>query len=75
VSTVSTPPTPRKDPTATKFDEITYDEVYTRGLRVMDLTATALCKENRMPIVVFDMDTPGNLEKVVAGDPIGTLVY
>ncbi len=66
---------PEKDPTATKFDEITYDEVYTRGLRVMDLTATALCKENRMPIVVFDMDTPGNLEKVVAGDPIGTLVY
>lgn len=66
---------PEKDPTATKFDEITYDEVYTRGLRVMDLTATALCKENRMPIVVFDMDTPGNLEKVVGGDPIGTLVY
>lgn len=66
---------PEKDPTATKFDEITYDEVYTRGLRVMDLTATALCKENHMPIVVFDMDTPGNLAKVVAGDPIGTLVY
>ena len=66
---------PEKDPTATKFTEITYDEVYNRGLRVMDLTATALCKENHMPIVVFDMDTPGNLAKVIAGEPIGTLVY
>lgn len=66
---------PEKDPTATKFDEITYDEVYTRGLKVMDLTATALCKENRLPIIVFDMDTPGNLAKVMSGEPIGTLVY
>lgn len=66
---------PEKDPTATKFTEITYDEVYNRNLKVMDLTATALCKENAMPIIVFDMDTPGNLAKVIAGDPIGTLVY
>ena len=66
---------PEKDPDAKKFDKITYDEVYTRGLKVMDLTATALCKENNLPIVVFDMDTPGNLAKVLAGDPIGTLVY
>lgn len=66
---------PEKDPTATKFNEITYDEVYTRGLKVMDLTATALCKENRLPIIVFDMDTPGNLAKLMAGEPIGTLVY
>ncbi len=66
---------PEKDSTATKFSEITYDEVYTRGLKVMDLTATALCKENRLPIIVFDMDTPGNLKKVLAGEPIGTLVY
>ena len=66
---------PEKDPTATKFSEITYDEIYNRGLRVMDLTATALCKENHMPIVVFDMDTPGNLAKVINGEPIGTLVY
>ena len=66
---------PEKDPTATKFTEITYDEIYNRGLRVMDLTATALCKENNMPIVVFDMDTPGNLVKVIDGQPIGTLVY
>lgn len=66
---------PEKDPTATKFSEITYDEVYTRGLKVMDLTATALCKENHLPIIVFDMDTVGNLGKVLSGEPIGTLVY
>lgn len=66
---------PEKDPTATKFSEISYDEVYTRGLKVMDLTATALCKENGLPIVVFDMDTPGNLHKVLEGENIGTLVY
>lgn len=66
---------PEKDPTATKFSEITYDEVYTRGLKVMDLTATALWKENHLPIIVFDMDTVGNLGKVLAGEPIGTLVY
>ena len=66
---------PEKDPTATKFTEITYDEVYTRGLKVMDLTATALCKENKLPIIVFDMDTPGNLKKVMSGENIGTLVY
>ena len=66
---------PEKDPTATKFDKITYDEVYNRGLKVMDLTATALCKENHLPIIVFDMDTPGNLLKVIKGEAIGTLVY
>lgn len=66
---------PEKDPTATKFTEITYDEIYNRNLKVMDLTATTLCKENGLPIVVFDMDTPGNLRKVIAGEPIGTLVY
>ncbi|NLI37490.1 MAG: UMP kinase [Bacteroidales bacterium] len=66
---------PEKDPTATKFDEITYDEVLRRGLKVMDLTATCMCKENNLPIVVFDMDTPGNLQKVVCGDNIGTLVH
>ncbi|MDE6397069.1 MAG: UMP kinase [Muribaculaceae bacterium] len=65
---------PEKDPNAEKFTEITYDEVYNRGLKVMDLTATAMCKENKMPIIVFDMDTPGNLAKVIAGEPIGTLV-
>ena len=66
---------PEKDPTAVKFDEITYDEVYNRNLKVMDLTATALCKENRLPIIVFDMDTPGNLAKVLAGEKTGTRVY
>ncbi len=66
---------PEKDPTAVKFDKITYDEVYTRGLKVMDLTATAMCKENKMPIIVFDMDTEGNLKKVLSGEKIGTLVY
>lgn len=66
---------PEKDKTATKFEKITYDEVYTRGLKVMDLTATALCKENNLPIIVFDMDTVGNLKKVLSGENIGTLVY
>lgn len=66
---------PEKDPSAVKFDEISYDEVLARGLKVMDLTATALCKENKMPIVVFDMDHIGNLAKVIAGEAIGTLVY
>jgi uridylate kinase len=66
---------PEKDPTAQKFTEITYDEIYTRGLKVMDLTATTMCKENKLPIIVFDMDTPGNLSRVLAGESIGTLVH
>ena len=66
---------PEKDPTATKFDAITYDEIYRRGLKIMDLTATTLCRDNGMKIVVFDMDTPGNLARVMKGDNIGTLVY
>lgn len=66
---------PEKDPSATKFDKISYDEIYNRGLKIMDLTATTLCRENGMKIVVFDMDTPGNLRKVIEGEPIGTLVY
>lgn len=65
---------PEKDPTVTKFAEITFDEVYRRRLKVMDLTAFTMCKENDLPIVVFDMDTPGNLQKVIAGEPIGTVV-
>ena len=66
---------PEKDPTAVKFEKISYDEIYTRGLKVMDLTATTLCKENHLPIIVFDMDTVGNLKKVLSGENIGTLVY
>lgn len=66
---------PEKDPTATKFDAISYDEVYNKGLKVMDLTATTMCKENNLPIVVFDMDTVGNLAKVIRGEKIGTYVH
>ena len=73
--TASTPPIPKKDPTATKFDEITYDEVLRRGLKVMDVTATAMCRENHFPIYVFNMDVPGNLRRVLEGDPIGTYVH
>ena len=65
---------PEKDPTATKFDKITFDEVYNRDLKVMDMTAFTLCKENGLDIIVFDMDTEGNLAKVLNGESIGTLV-
>jgi uridylate kinase len=66
---------PLKDPTAIKFSEITFDEIYARGLKIMDLTATTMCKENNLPIVVFNMDTAGNLIKVLKGEPIGTIVH
>lgn len=66
---------PEKNPAATRFDDITYDEVLRRGLRVMDLTAMCLCKENGLPVVVFDMDTYGNLVKVINGEPTGTQVH
>lgn len=66
---------PEKDPTATKFTEITYDEIYNKGLKVMDLTATTMCKENNLPIYVFNMDIVGNLKKVIDGEDIGTLVH
>ena len=66
---------PEKDPTATKFSEITYDEIYHKGLKVMDLTATTMCKENHLPIYVFNMDVYGNLKKVMEGENIGTLVH
>ena len=65
---------PEKDPNATKFSSLTFDEAYQKGLAVMDLTAFALCKENNMPIYVFDMNTIGNLLKVVMGERIGTIV-
>lgn len=65
---------PEKDPTATKFDKITFDEVYNRDLKVMDMTAFTLCKENGLDIIVFDMDTVGNLAKVLNGENIGTIV-
>lgn len=66
---------PEKDPSAVKFESISYDEVYSRGLKVMDMTATVMCKENNLPVVVFDMDTPGNLERLMNGENIGTYVH
>ena len=66
---------PEKDPSAVKFHDISFDEVYNRGLKVMDLTATAMCKENNLPIYVFNMDVYGNLKRVLEGEEIGTLVH
>jgi uridylate kinase len=65
---------PEKDPSATKFDTLSFGEVYERGLKIMDLTAFTMCRENGLPVVVFDMDTEGNLDKVLHGDKIGTLI-
>lgn len=66
---------PEKDPSATRFDAISFDEIYARNLRIMDLTATTLCKENKLPILVFNMDQKGNLKRVMQGEPIGTIVH
>lgn len=66
---------PEKDSSATRFDKISFDEVYQRDLKVMDLTATAMCKENNLPIIVFNMDIKGNLKRVLEGENIGTYVY
>jgi uridylate kinase len=65
---------PEKDKDAVKFNYITFDEVYSKGLNVMDLTAFTLCKENNLPIIVFDMDSPGNLKKIMTGEHVGTIV-
>ncbi|MBI2269863.1 MAG: UMP kinase [Bacteroidetes bacterium] len=65
---------PEKDKTAKKYDTITFNEVYQKGLEVMDMTAFTLCNENKLPIIVFDMNKPGNLKKVVLGERVGTLV-
>ncbi|MDB5031068.1 UMP kinase [Mucilaginibacter sp.] len=66
---------PEKDLTATRYDEITFQEVYDKGLNVMDMTAITLCQENKLPIIVFDMNKPGNFMKIAEGEPIGTLVH
>ena len=66
---------PEKDPTATKFDDISYDEILERGLKVMDLSAVVMCRDNNLPIYVFNMDKRGNLKKVIDGEPIGTYVH
>lgn len=65
---------PEKDPTATRYDEITFQEVFDKGLNVMDMTAFTLCHENKLPIIVFDMNKPGNFMKIAEGEQIGTLV-
>ena len=65
---------PEKDNTAKKYDKISFSEVYEKGLNIMDLTAFTLCNENKLPVIVFDMNKPGNLRKVIAGEPVGTLV-
>jgi uridylate kinase len=65
---------PFKDPTATKYETISFDDVYSKGLQVMDMTAFTLCKENDLPIIVFDMDTPGNLRRLLNGEQVGTIV-
>jgi uridylate kinase len=65
---------PEKDPDAMKYDKVSFTEVYEKGLNVMDMTAFTLCNENKLPIIVFDMNKPGNLHKVVTGEPLGTLV-
>ena len=65
---------PEKDPTATKYDEITFEDAYSKGLKVMDMTAFTLCMENDLPIIVFDMDTVGNLKKLISGEKVGTIV-
>ena len=65
---------PERDPSAERFDRITFSEVFQRGLKVMDMTAFTLCNENNLPIVVFDMNKPGNLQRIVNGESIGTVV-
>src|ERR1035437_4173352 len=65
---------PEKDKTATKYDTITFNEVYAKGLEIMDMTAFTLCNENKLPIIIFDMNKPGNLKKIIEGTQVGTLV-
>jgi uridylate kinase len=66
---------PEKDSNATKFDTVTFSEVYERGLSIMDLTAITLCQENKLPILVFDMNKQGNLKRLMEGEKVGTLVH
>lgn len=65
---------PFKDPSAVKYDSISFDDAYGKGLKIMDMTAFTLCNENNLPIIVFDMDTPGNLKKLLDGEKVGTIV-
>ncbi|MFU8844585.1 MAG: UMP kinase [Bacteroidales bacterium] len=66
---------PEKDPTAVKFDSLTFEEAYQKQLRIMDLTAFTMCRENNLPIIVFDMNKPGNLLRVVSGEKTGTFIH
>jgi len=66
---------PEKNPSATKFNELTFDEAYSKGLNIMDMTAFTLCSENKMPVIVFDVHTAGNLQKILNGNNCGTLIY
>ena len=66
---------PEKSSSAKKFNEISFDDVYKKNLNIMDMTAFTLCKENNLPIIVFDMNKPGNLIKIIEGKKIGTLIY
>ena len=66
---------PEKDPTAVKYEEITFDEVYNNNIKVIDLTAITMCRDNNLPVYVFNMDKVGNLRKVIDGEPIGTLIH
>ena len=65
---------PEKHKDAVKYDALSFDEAYNKGLNIMDLTAFTICKENNMPIIVFNMNEKGNLKKIIAGESIGTLV-
>ncbi|MBI2968561.1 MAG: UMP kinase [Bacteroidetes bacterium] len=65
---------PEKDKNAVKYDAISFDDIYKKGLKIMDLTAFTLCRENNLPVIVFDMNRPGNLGKVLAGEEVGTIV-
>jgi uridylate kinase len=65
---------PEKDPSAERYDRISFEEVFDKGLQVMDMTAFTLCNENKLPIIVFDMNTPGNLLRLIQGEEVGTLV-
>jgi uridylate kinase len=66
---------PEKDPMAVKYSDITFEDAYNQGLKIMDLTAFTMCRENNVPILVFDMNKPGNLRKVVEGQAVGTIIH
>ena len=66
---------PEKDPNAKKYEKLTFQEAYENNLNIMDMTAFTLCQENNLPIIVFDMNQEGNLNKIVSGENVGTLIH